>query len=314
MVGMNGIELLEAVQSIRPTARVILMTAYGSESLEDEARRLHAHDFLHKPLEINAFRRIVQESLADVAINRPGLLILSDNRYRQLSKALEKLQGDVGARCTFLVDASGQLIVRTGDIQDFPIEAIASLLGGGIATLTEAGRALDGDEDAVNLAYREGKGVNLYAVNIGRQLLMILIIEQNPYSSKLGSVWYYAQHVAKELVQMLGKDDPADAANVLGQETISEFDSEFDKLLGTDEPPAGKHTATPPAKPTPQPLRAAQPTAQQPGNTPAPVSASAAKPTPVREVKPQLFSYEEAIKRGLIAADVTQSRQPGAEN
>ena len=43
MAGMNGLELLEKVHAIHPDTRVILMTAYGSAAVEDEASRLQAY-------------------------------------------------------------------------------------------------------------------------------------------------------------------------------------------------------------------------------------------------------------------------------
>lgn len=303
MMGINGLELLEAIRSIRPDTRVILMTAYGNEALQAEASRLQAHRFLHKPLEISAFRKIVQESLLDVAINRPGVLILSENRYRQVAQILQRLQSDVGARCIFLIDASGQLITQTGDVQGFPIEAIASLLGGGIATITEAGRALDGDEDTINLAYREGRSINFYAINIGKHLLMVLMIERSAYSSKLGAVWYYAQSAARELSETLGKDDLQTMAPLLTQDSMEDLDKEFDKLLGLEDVgfPAPVESPTPQNSPAPAPPAAAAP-APKPAihlderTIPAP---------PITPSKP-LFSFEEAVKRGLIPAQIAR--------
>ncbi|MFQ5420562.1 MAG: response regulator, partial [Anaerolineae bacterium] len=78
MAGMDGLQLIETIRRIRPETRVILITAYGNDAVEAEARRLQAYRFLTKPLEISVFRQIVQEALDDIAISRPGILILSD--------------------------------------------------------------------------------------------------------------------------------------------------------------------------------------------------------------------------------------------
>lgn len=303
MVGINGLELLEAIRTIRPNTRVILMTAYGSESLQAEAHRLQAHRFLHKPLEISAFRKIVQESLLDVAINRPGVLILSENRYRQVAQILQRLQSDVGARCIFLVDASGQLITQTGDVQGFPIESIASLLGGGIATITEAGRALDGNEDTINLAYREGRSVNFYAINIGKHLLMVLIIDRSAYSSKLGAVWYYAQNAARELSETLGKDDLSTMEPLLAEDSIANLDKEFDKLLGLEDTLLAAPVEPPPPPNSPVP---APPAAAQSPQKPAIHLDERTIPVPPIASSKHLFSFEEAVKRGLIPAQIAR--------
>lgn len=233
MVGMDGLELLEAVNSIRPETRVILMTAYGSNALEARAKRLQAYRYLAKPLEITAFRQVIQEAVGDVAVNQPGLLILSDNRYREALSALTRLRDDVSARCIVLTDARGRVIARAGDLSGLNTEEMASLLGGGMATLQEVGRVLDDDPDAIHLAYRESKRECLYAINIGEQILLILIVDRQAYSSRIGSVWYYAQQSALALRATLGETDFATPPDLFMDEKVDEaFDLELDRLFG----------------------------------------------------------------------------------
>lgn len=234
MAQMDGLELLEAVRYAQPNAKIIMITAYGSDSLEQEVRRLQAYHYLTKPLDIHSFRQIVQQALKGRSIKRSELLVLSDEQYRQINQSLEQLRSDVGARCVFLTNAEGRTIARTGDTEQLPVEQIASLLGGGIATLVEVGRSLDGDSDAINLAYREGKNEYLYALNVGNQMLMIIVINRTPYSSRLGSAWYYAQQTALSLRQKLSKLKQDDTRQLF-EDTIDEaFDTELDKLLSGD--------------------------------------------------------------------------------
>lgn len=233
MVGMDGLELLEAAKSIRPETRVILMTAYGSNTLEVQARRLQAYRYLAKPLEITAFRQVIQEAVGDIAVNQPGLLILSDNRYQDALTALTRLREDVGARCIVLTDARGRVITRTGDLSGLNTEEMASLLGGGMATLQEVGRVLDDDPDAIHLAYRESKRECLYAINIGERILLILIVDRQAYSSRIGSAWYYAQRTALALRATLGETDFATPPELFLEDKVDEaFDLELDRLFG----------------------------------------------------------------------------------
>jgi CheY-like chemotaxis protein len=231
MAGMDGLELLEAIRFRQPGARVILITAYGSSALEAGVRRLQAYRYLTKPLELNAFRKIVQKALGDIAISRPGILILSDERYRQVSQSMNHLQRDIAARCIFLTDVSGQIIARTGNPDKLPICEVVSLLGGSIATLREAGHTLDGDADAINLAYREGQKEHLYAVNVGQQLLLVLVIDRTAYGSRLGTVWYYAQQTALSLRQVVGEAEYASPRQVFGEELEQALDTELDNLF-----------------------------------------------------------------------------------
>ena len=118
---------------------------------------------------------------------------------------------------------------------DLHVAEIASLLSGGMATLQAAGQALDQDSNAINLSYREGKRDNLYAINIGQQLLLILVIENSAYSSRLGSVWYYARQTAVSLRQTLGEAEYATAPQIFDEDMNQAFSDELDKLFGDDD-------------------------------------------------------------------------------
>ncbi len=244
MAGLNGIELLEHIRELQPETRVILITAYGSDSVETQARRLQAYEYLTKPLEIGTFRQVVQQALGNFAISQPGILVLSDDRYRKVDALLTKLEQDIGAFGILLVNASGQTILRRGKIDDFPVEEVVTLMSGGIATLTEAGEVLDGFDNAVNFAYREGKQYDLYGLNIGKSLLLIMFISRSEYSSPLGSVWYYARKAADHLRETLGETEQVEAEQFLNQNFEQELNSELDDLFGlttsgmTSEPPS----------------------------------------------------------------------------
>lgn len=303
MPEMDGLQLMEAIRMIQPQVRLIMMTAYGTEKLEQKVSQLKAYRYLTKPLEINAFRQIVKEALTadDVAISRPGILVLSDARYRQVVNLLQELQVNVGSRCIILTDANGQMIAYSGEVSGLPLEQIASLLCGGMATLQAAGSALDGDEDAIHLSYREGKRDNLYVVNIGVQLLLILILEAKSYSSRLGSVWYYARQTAVTLRQTLGEADYATAPQIFTGRGVEALEDELDKLF-EDSRPATSNRDAEIAAPTPSSAlakttdRQTIPPIKQPEST-----TGSGKP----------ISFQEAIMRGLIAPNLYPSRETG---
>ena len=234
MDGMDGVELINTIRADWPETRIILITAYGSDELEEEVSHLDAYKYLLKPLEISEFRKVVKEAFTtrDILLNRPGLLILSDERYQKIMAMLQQLQADVGGRCIILTDTNGQVIANSGDVSDFRVEEIASLLSGGMATMQAAGEALDGDSDAINLSYREGKRDNLYGINIGQQLLLIVIVENGRYSSKLGTAWYYARQTAVNLRETLGQTDYGAAPKFIEDNMDQALDDQFDDLFG----------------------------------------------------------------------------------
>ncbi len=231
MAGMDGLELLASVRYKQPNAKVILMTGYISDALQAEAQRFEMFDYLTKPLNLKMFGQVVQRALTDKAIGHAGILALSPERYEHVTELMEKLRMNTKARCVFLSDAEGRPLAHVGDVEKLPVEEIASLLGGGTATLLEVGRALDGESDAVSLIYREGKFVYLYATNVGQHLLLILLIDRTPYSSRLGSVWYYAQQTAAELQQVVGQSEYVDPQQILGCFSEDNLGQQLDELF-----------------------------------------------------------------------------------
>jgi len=53
MPGMTGMEVLARVKEAHPQVEVIILTGFGSEKDEEEARRIGAFDYLRKPVDIN---------------------------------------------------------------------------------------------------------------------------------------------------------------------------------------------------------------------------------------------------------------------
>lgn len=60
MEGMEGLELLSYVKQISPVTEVIIMTAYGSEEMREEAGKRGASHYYEKPIDIPHLLRKVQ--------------------------------------------------------------------------------------------------------------------------------------------------------------------------------------------------------------------------------------------------------------
>lgn len=77
MPGINGLELIERLRRVSPATPIILITAYGSDEVEAEARRLRAYRYFAKPFHIEDFTQTVQEALKGMASGERDLLALS---------------------------------------------------------------------------------------------------------------------------------------------------------------------------------------------------------------------------------------------
>jgi DNA-binding NtrC family response regulator len=62
--GLSGLDLIERLREICPGILSILITAYGSPELEDEAYRLQAYRYMDKPFPIEDLMCTVERALA----------------------------------------------------------------------------------------------------------------------------------------------------------------------------------------------------------------------------------------------------------
>jgi DNA-binding NtrC family response regulator len=56
----DGLEIIKQVHERNPETRIIVLTAYGSAEMEDEARRRGADAFLRKPKPLSQVAQVVQ--------------------------------------------------------------------------------------------------------------------------------------------------------------------------------------------------------------------------------------------------------------
>ncbi len=286
MAGMDGLELLGRIRALRPEARVVLMTGYGNRVLEAESKRLNAFRYLTKPLELDTFRQVVKEAVADLPTGGSTLLILSEERYRRVNDRLTQLQMEAGARCVLLTDSDGRFIARTSDVEDIPLEQVASLLGGCAASLLEAGRVIDGDEDTINMAYREGTRDCLYAVNVGHRLLLTILIARGPHSSRLGSVWFAARRAAVDLGEVFAQPEYANPDLIFGAGMKQAIDQELRSMLA-GQAADGQAVAGKPGLPAARPMGTLPPNA-------------ILEPTRLESAAPDLLGFDEAVKAGIV--------------
>jgi CheY-like chemotaxis protein len=63
MLGMDGLQLIEAVKHTSPQTRTVLMTAYDSPELRRRVRVASVDDYLAKPFPLERLEQIVRETL-----------------------------------------------------------------------------------------------------------------------------------------------------------------------------------------------------------------------------------------------------------
>ena len=64
MPGITGLELIRTLKDKSPTTMTVLMTAYGSEEVQQAAQRLNVYNYLTKPFPLADLRRVIQDAFA----------------------------------------------------------------------------------------------------------------------------------------------------------------------------------------------------------------------------------------------------------
>jgi DNA-binding NtrC family response regulator len=64
MPGIDGLDLLREIREKNPDTRLILMTAYGSDDVEADARDLDVFDYITKPFHVSDLVQVAREALA----------------------------------------------------------------------------------------------------------------------------------------------------------------------------------------------------------------------------------------------------------
>ncbi len=65
MPEMSGLDLLMRIREDYPATKVIIMTAYGSSEIQDEANKRGCFKYIEKPFEINEMRQLILNSLTN---------------------------------------------------------------------------------------------------------------------------------------------------------------------------------------------------------------------------------------------------------
>lgn len=116
MKGMTGVEALRRIRARRPGVRVVLMTAYTTHELIEEARREGVVDVLSKPLAVPRLMTLLEDQTRVHTRGGPVLVVDDDRDFlRALCDSLEE-RGVRTRRANHLHEALS-LLEEEGDIQ-----------------------------------------------------------------------------------------------------------------------------------------------------------------------------------------------------
>ncbi len=199
MPGLNGLDLLARVREVAPDTRTILITAYGSDEVESESKRLNASHYFSKPFQIDDFTTAVENVLADETPGASEALDLNSEQIDRIRQRLSDLRFEVGAQCILLADMPGRLLAEVGPADGITPPALTELMGSGFAPLFQVARHLH-EGHTFNLTYHEGARYDIYAANVGDKLFVTLVFDRRQGASRIGMVWLYTKRAIQDLI------------------------------------------------------------------------------------------------------------------
>lgn len=258
MPGMDGLELLRHTRKLSPNTRTMLVTAYGTTDVIEEAKNLNIFRSLAKPLKIADLLASVHAALREPTAKTSGVIAISGDTFELLANHLETLRVDLGARASVLADNTGRIIALTGAVNDLELSSTMALLGGTMAAASELIHNLK-YPTPVHLSYFEGPPYDLYASNVGENFFLTTIHDRSKEGgSRIGLVWLYTRRAMDALVELMVQKT-ADNADIsaLAEDFAESVQAELDHFFDGDSrtessAPVVKSVTAVPTRPAPK--------------------------------------------------------------
>ncbi len=175
--GMSGIELMHKVQKNHPQAKIILVTGQTDPKIRKEVAGAGADAFFIKPVPMADFLDAVERHLNLVETILPPEPIAVDDEeiQRSLPDLLAGLRQELAATAVLLLNDTGRILARAGDLpdRDNEIALISSLLS--IHSAGQKVSRLIGQKIASNWYIFDGGKYDLVFAPVGLTHAMLVI-------------------------------------------------------------------------------------------------------------------------------------------
>jgi len=334
MLGLSGLELLEALASIAPATKTITMTAYTSPELAERAHELNVFAYLTKPFVLSEFRQIVRSALFPTAaetqpVSKPSAEVSVAQRVA-IGEQLATLRTMTGTTIAFLMRADGTVLAADSPEADTHIADLC-------AALVEAQRAV-----ARQMAHAFGQDCTIRQSYYGTETYSVCTyrLDDNHVIAvvfgpavKEGQVWYYVREAAKQVQRLLALEpkEPMQKGSARTGDVFDMLDRYFPERRSTRaparraSPPFAAAPEVPPSQnqDEPAPLGPTSQVQDAPiGDLPLPkeidwtVSSDMTWDQIVASTD-QGFSgltLEQAQQQGLVGTELLQGQQPPSDS
>ena len=157
-------------------------------------------------------------------------LSFNEIQRQQINNCLLRLADQIGAPLVMLADVSGRLILYRGRLPAEKSAGLAALASAGFAAAQEIARFL-GLKKGFHHQLLEGKQADLYIMDVGPELLLIMVYTRR---TTLGMARLFGQQAQTELLQLAqaaAKERDKLAQESKGRRVEAGFGSELSRQL-----------------------------------------------------------------------------------
>lgn len=265
--GMGGLELVRRIRPRRPHMPVIAITAYTSAHNREEATALGIQRYFQKPLDPDTLLAAVRSALVGREDAHTAIIAAparkQPDRAVDIYKRLQALHRETNAAQIVLTNSAGEVLFSSGHLV-LDVSRVAKLALAGLESSFHLAESLQNNAP-LTLLYQAGQQHDLYCVNIGTNHALLLLFESGVKHGRMSVVWVRIRQAVGELAEYLS-DHPAGGRAATQERAPKPAPSTAGAspsvthtgrraTAGIPEPPAADHTATPAAKPKPQPRK-----------------------------------------------------------
>ncbi|HUF37428.1 MAG TPA: response regulator [Anaerolineales bacterium] len=179
--GMSGLELYTRIRVLQPQVKTILMTGVQDPKTRASAANAGADGFFIKPIEIADFLASVEQIL-DLTVSAPVAppeIEQEPAPEKGISDRLAQFRRDLEADTVFLLNDSGEVLVRAGSLADTELEdlVLPALMSASSAGLKVS--QLIGRSRTDNLYFFDGERYDLVMAPVGTAYSLVAVVPRS---------------------------------------------------------------------------------------------------------------------------------------
>ncbi len=153
-------------------------------------------------------------------VEKPGALHsprrpiqLSGVNWGGLRERVARLCAESGARCAFLMDLSGRVLIEAGSARGLDPAVLAVLMANSMATSLELAELM-GEESLSTLHFHEGKNYDVYGAIVDEETFTCLVLNRHGTKPRVGMVWLHMKRAVADFRTLL--DEVREELGVFG--------------------------------------------------------------------------------------------------